>query len=141
MSQEAFADFIDEHFPDLIGEEGFPQPMAILEMARNLTINTRGTFTKQLHPTTGDINLVCRQETESTSTVVPRAFLLAIPVFIGGERWRVEARVKVRVNEGRAHIGYELHRADEIRRGAFEQVRDAARAQTSLPVFAGSPES
>ena len=64
-------------------------------MARDLQIHTRGTFTKKLHPTTGDFALVCKQETEASSTPIPRAFLVALPVFEGGPLYQLEARIRM----------------------------------------------
>src|SRR5574343_1137110 len=98
MAQDDFGDFIEAHLEDLAsGEkgEGFPAPMAILELARDLRIHVKGRFERKLDPRTGDHSLVCRQETESTSTSIPRAFLVGLRVFEGSSPYRLEARMRV----------------------------------------------
>lgn len=138
--QERFAQFIEDHFEDLTSGEGYPNPPEVLEMARTLQVHTDGRFTRQLDARTGDFQIVCKQETKSATIEIPRAFLLAIPVFEAGEVWRVEARMRCRVEGGTPMLGYELHRASEIVREAFGAVRHEAEKQTGLTLFAGSPE-
>jgi len=141
MSQDEFADLLEERLEDVISGEGYPDPAKLLETARNLRVHTKGTFSRRVHPTTGDFEHVCKEETESSSTPIPRAFLLALPVFVGGELYRVEARVRFQVRGGNASFGFKLHRRDEIVREAFGEVRERAAAACELPVFAGTPES
>jgi len=143
--QEPLADFLDEHIEDVIGPaEGeadrYPEPIKLLELVRDLRIYQKGQFERRFDKTTGDNILVCKQETDSKSTPIPRAFKLAIPVFEGGELYGVEARLRVRIQEGRPKIGFDLHRASEIVRDAFGDIRAAVKEQTELPVFAGTPE-
>jgi len=147
MSVAEFGEFIESHRDDLTSgtdKEGnaYPAPMAVEEMAMNLHIQTRGTYTRKLNKRTGDFELVCKQETsEAESTDIPRAFLLALPVFEGGEHFQIEARVRLHLRDGNAKLGIVLHRADEVLRVAFGEVRKAVGKQCEVPVFAGTPES
>jgi len=140
MSQDDFAAFVDDHLDDLIAGDGYPAPAKVLEMARDLAVHTKGTFERRVHPTTGDFVHVCKQETSSESTQIPRAFLLALPVFVGGELFKVEAKIRFRVRGGNASFSYELHRHTEVLRAAFADVRAKVALACELPVFAGTPE-
>lgn len=140
QSQDDFAEFIDSRFDDLTGGDGYPEPAAILEMARSLQIHTKGTFERRVDPTTGAYRLISKEEHESTSTAIPRAFAIGVPIFEGGELWRVEVRLALRVRGGSAAFGYTLHRRVELEREAFDEVRKVVAEQTDLPVFAGTPE-
>lgn len=142
MSQADFAELLDENLDDLGGGTGtdYPEPMKVLEMARQLAVHTKGTYKRTIHPTTGDHNLVCRQETESSSTPIPRAFELRIPVFQGGDLWSVEARIQLRIIDGQAAFALHLHRWVEIEREAFGEVCTKVAAAVDLPLFMGTPE-
>lgn len=137
--QDKFADFIEGRLEDLATGDGFPKATDVLQMARNLLINTKGTFQRQLNPTTGDSILVNKTETETGSTVIPRAFLLGIPVFEGGARYQVEARVRFGFSDGRPAFTYTMHRRKEIERDAFGELRATVHFATTFPVLAGSP--
>ncbi len=137
--QEAFADFVEERLEDLTTGEGFPAPTDVLKMARDLLVLTKGTFQRTINPTTGAGTLVCKSETDTGSTVIPRAFLIAIPVFEGGARYQVEARVRFQLESGRPSFSFVLHRRKEIERDAFREARTHVVTETGLALFAGKP--
>lgn len=72
---------------------------------------------------------------------VPRAFVLGIPVFEGGTLYAIEARVRFAMREGKPSFSYSLYQHEKVLKDAFGEVRAKVAADTSLPVFAGSPES
>jgi uncharacterized protein YfdQ (DUF2303 family) len=139
LTQQQFADFIESRLEDLVGGDGFPAPTSVLQVGRSLNILTKGEFRRDLNPTTGDSILVCKTETDAKSTQIPRAFLIAIPVFEGGERYQVEARVRFALLEARPTFSFTLHRRAEIERDAFGEVRDKVAKQTERLVLAGTP--
>jgi uncharacterized protein YfdQ (DUF2303 family) len=138
MIQSEFADWIEARLEDLTTGEGYPKPTELLTMARDLTIRTKGTFERKINPTTGDSLLVNKHETEIGSTVIPRAFLVAIPCFEGGDRYQLEARVRFTLDGG-PRFTYTLHRAKEIERDAFGEVRVKVADGAAVPVLAGTP--
>jgi uncharacterized protein YfdQ (DUF2303 family) len=144
MSQDAFSDFVEQRLEDLTsGEKGetMPSPASILELARDLKVYATGRFERKIDPTTGSSSLVCKNENDSlSSTPIPKCFLLGIPIFEGGERYRVEARLRMRLCNGAAQFAVILHRRVELERAAFDDVAKIAREKTELPVFQGVPE-
>lgn len=146
MRQEAFAQFIEDNMVDLANpEEGdnglFPSPAAVLEMARNLSIKINGEFSKSINPTTGEATLINKTEHGPTSTKIPRAFLLKLAVFEAGVMYRVEARLRFSLADGRPTFSYALYQAEAIKRDAFGSVRAEVAKGTTLPVYAGAPEA
>lgn len=137
LEQDNFADFIEERLEDLTTGEGAAKPTDVLTMARDLRVHTKGTFQRTVNPTTGNFTLTNKTETDTGSTQIPRMFLIAIPVFEGGERYRVEARVRFALENGRPVFGFLLHRRKEIERDAFNACRAAVANSTGLPIFAG----
>lgn len=139
MKQEQFADFLEARLEDLTTGEGYPKPVEVLTVARQLHIRTKGTFQREINPTNGDNILVHKTETETGSTQIPRAFALAIPVFEGGERYHVEARVRFAIGERGPMFSYTLHRRSEIERDAFSGVRTTIAGTSKLPILSGTP--
>ena len=142
MDQDSFADFIEAHLEHLItgrdvDAKPYPAPVEVLQMARDLTVLTKGTFKRTVNPTNGSMILECKNEEDTGSTVIPRAFLIGIPVFDGGAPYQVECRIRMQMQNGRPMFRYQMHRRTEIERDAFLEVRLTAADQTALPLFAG----
>lgn len=141
MTQDAFANFIEEHQHDIVGgDKNGPTAMDMLELARNLQIHIKGEFRKVIDPTTGTGALVVREEHGEQSTKIPKSFRLALRVFEGGVQYAVEARIRFTLQNGRAFFGYVLHRREETVRDAFNEVIAKVRSSTGLPVYMGRPE-
>lgn len=138
MSQAAFGDFIEAQMEYLASGDGFAAPGDVLLMARSLVINSKGTFSRKLNPTTGESSLVCETDHGAESTKIPRAFLLALRVFEGGEAYAVEARLRFQMLNGTTpSFSFALHRQAEIELQAFTDVRAAVVKATGVPLFAG----
>lgn len=141
MTQESFADFLDANLSDLASVKDYPTPAAVLEMARNLNVLTKGTFQRIIDPKTGGGQLVCKDEHDPGSTQIPRAFALRLRAFVGSEAWEVEARIRFVVKENKALFTITLHRIDEILTEAFDAVRKKVAEDTDTDVYAGrAPE-
>ena len=69
------------------------------------------------------------------------AFLLAIPVFRGGDLYQIAVRLRYRVQGGAVSWSFELHGADRSFDHAFREACEDARARTELPLFYGQPEA
>lgn len=149
VKQSAFAAFIESRYEDLTsgkarGQEQdpdayeHPRPVDLIQMAKNLSIRTRGTFERSWDHA-GNHVMVNKSETEPGSTVIPRAFLVAIPVFEGGERYQIEARVQFSIVENVPTFVFTLHRRAEIERDAFTEIRDRVATATGRLVLAGAP--
>lgn len=143
LTQLEFAELIESRLEDLVGAEGMPKPTEILQMARNLSVRTKGTYQREFNPTNGDSVLVCKTEQTSDSTPIPRAFSLAIPVFEAGERYQVEARIRFALTDRGPQFVVVLHRRKEIERDAFDGVRTHIAGATEQPhgvlILSGRP--
>lgn len=147
MGQEGFGQFIEDNLRDIVPPDPnnpedaeCPQPAKVLEMARTLVVRTKGEFSRTLNPTTGEGSLVCKTENETSSTKIPKAFLLGIPVFEAGARYRIEARLRFAMRDGRPTFSYSLYQPQVVLRDAFGEVRARVQKETSLPLFVGTPE-
>lgn len=155
MSQTEFGDWIEARLEDLVkgttpdpsdpkGErrieiKGSPEPTEMLSIARFLNIKTEGTFRRKINPTNGDYEFAAETKTSNDSTQIPRAFWIAIPCFEGGERYQVEVRLRFTLKDGVPLFAFTLHRAKEIERDAFDEVRVKVGTETGMLVLAGTP--
>lgn len=139
MRQADFADFIESRLEDLRTVDGLPQPLEVLQVARQLNIKTKGEFRREYNPTNGDSILVNKTETAEGSTVIPRAFAIAVPVFEGGELYQVEVRVRFAIGELGPMFTFVMHRRAEIERSAFNDVRTKVASETKRLILAGTP--
>lgn len=139
FGQTEFAEFLDANFHDLQSppaDEDGAEPGAMLDVAQNLVINSKGTFKKVINRTTGEHVFVCKNEhDQESSTPIPKKFWIVIPVFRGGGVYAVEARVRFSLRDNRATFAYELHRADEISESAFSKVVETVQAATDPWIF------
>ncbi len=139
MRQTDFADFIESRLEDMVKIEGAAAPLDMLQVARALHIKTKGTFQREINPTNGDSIFVAKTETTSDSTQIPRAFAIGIPVFEGGERYKLEARVRFAIVEGTPQFSYMLHRRKEVERDAFGAIRNEIVEATARQMLSGTP--
>ncbi len=138
FSQDEFAQLVEDHFEEIRGGDGFPASTELLEMARDLRIHSKGTFERKVDPVTGQFAMVAKEEHETTSTKIHRAFRLGLRVFDGGDVYAVEARVRFRIHNGKPTFSYALYRRVEIERDAFNAV--VTKVREKLPVFLGESD-
>lgn len=150
MTQEQFGEFLEDNLQDLVnpdpesvpGDRDMPSPAALIQMARNLRVHSKTEFERTINPHDGSGSLVFKKDNEvKGNTKVPPAFLLGIPVFEAGDMYRVEAKLRFRVEGAQARFFYELVRPELILKDAFDKVRAEARDKTGLRVLAGRPET
>lgn len=145
FGQEEFANFIDANLADVTTVPGvekgtYPSPIELLEMARHLSIHTSGQFERKIDPLTGGGVLVVKDQHDSFSGKIWRAFPLMLRVFENGTPYLVEARIQFRIGNGKATFRYTLHRAEEIKADAFAAVRKLVTEKCEgCPMFAGTP--
>lgn len=139
LGQMEFGDFIEANMEYLTSADGFPAPGDVLLMARSLVINTKGTFTRKVDVTSGNGTLICETDHGPESTKIPRAFLLALRVFEGGEAYQVEARLRFTMKENVPSFTFTLHRVAEWEAKAFDDVREQVETGTGVLVLAGTP--
>lgn len=139
MKQDAFADFLEARLEDMVNVAGFPKPTEMLMLARNLLIRIKGEFSRSIDPTKGTTQLVNKTDHDTGSTEIPRAFMIAVPIFQGGDRYSVEARIRFAIGDAGPAFSYTLHRRQETEQDAFNVVRSQIAEECKLKVFAGRP--
>lgn len=116
----------------------------LMELSRGLTVRVGSHCRNAVNLATGEVQL--QYDTEHTDERgaplnVPRAFVLGIPVFRGGELYQVPVRLRYRHKEGALTWILDPLRMDLVFDDAIKGAVDKTRESTGLPVFIGSPEA
>lgn len=143
IGQDALADFLEDHVEDLDGARKgneYPSAAAMLELCRDLKVHTKGIFERKLDPRTGASTLVCKLDNEASSTPIPKAFVIAIPIYQGGPLVQLDVALRLKLQGNSAAFSVTLRRADDCKRVAFAAMRELVAEKCGRTVFSGSPE-
>lgn len=142
MSQEQFAQFIEDNLPDVIE----PAAADMLEISRTLEAKKKVNFASGIRLSNGQNELTYEEQVSGTAAKgklqVPETFALAIPVMEGGARYRVTARLRYRIgDQGALAMWFDLERPHKIVEDAVQQVWTAIKTETGEPIVNGTPAS
>lgn len=117
MSQEDFADFIEDHIDDFNSGDGkFPTGGAMMTMATNFQMTSEKVFKRKIDNTTGGAQLEYVDKADgATAAMVDmhKRFSIGIPVFDDDtQKYRIEARLRFRSESGKVVFWYDLVRKD-----------------------------
>lgn len=140
MGQVEFAEMIEDRLVDVVEPVGAD----LLEVIREFHATTKATFRSAVRLDNGEQQLTWVEEVEARSgkqgdLTVPGEFVLGLAVFEGEDHYRVTARLRYRVREGRLTIGYVLSNREDVIRDSFRLVTERIADDTGLYVYEGTP--
>lgn len=141
MTQLAFGDFVEQAAEDLSDGDGdgYVGALDLLKVARKLTIKTKGEFSREVDPTSGQGSLIVKSEHGTESTKIPKGFRLAIPVFEGAEeRYVLECRIRFAMSEDRPAFAFIIHNQADVWDDALKGLRTRLTKDCAIPVFIGT---
>lgn len=141
MSQEQFAQFIEDNLPDI----AMPPAADMLEISRSLEAKKKVNFASGIRLSNGQNELTYEEEITGTAQKgklqVPEEFTIGIPVLEGGIGYAVACRLRYRIGEGgKLAMWYEIVRAHKTLEDAANEVWSEIEVATELVIFNGSPE-
>lgn len=160
FTQAEFACFIEDHIIDIMpgpytwdidndaeaeiqrivktlgGEIATPQKM--MELSRGLQVNVSSAVAQAITLASGEANVSFTETHDKVK--VPTIFMLTIPVFQNEVAYKILARLRYRVAEGKVVWFYELYRTDRALEHAFHEACEGCATATTLPLFYGAPE-
>lgn len=155
FSQSDLAELIEEHIQDIIAPDGgeieellgvqLAGPSTMLTIARGIEVRANMKVTQAVSLASGETR-VAFDEAHQTSAkdgsalTVPGGFMISIPIYEGGERWKLAVRLRYRVQNGTVVWLLAVHQADAALRESHDEVVAAVEKATSLPVLRGTPE-
>lgn len=116
---------------------------ALIELSRGLEVLVKETVQQRVKLSNGEMALQFshdHQDAKGEPLKVPGMFYIAIPLFVGGDYWRMAVRLRYRAGGGNIKWAYELHRPDITFKAAFDEVLEDVRTQAQVPVMVGTPE-
>lgn len=142
FNQAEFAAFIEENLADIAGVEGSPKGAQMLEMALNFEANQDMRFKSAMRLQNGavQINFVQNDDDQTLSKMqMFDKFSIGIPVFWGGDAYRMDARLRYRARDGKVIFWFELIRPDKALEDATKYLIEKVRTETGNPFFYGNP--
>jgi uncharacterized protein YfdQ (DUF2303 family) len=143
-SQEAFAEFLEEHYPAIDGDKG-PSAADMLEVASTFQARRSASFERATRLQSGDVQLKWNETTTATAgtkgTVeVPTQFVVRLRPYRGVDPVRVVCLLRYRIRDGSLAIGYQMQRRDEVLRAAFDALADtvATGLGGAAPMYRGT---
>ncbi|MFJ4926887.1 DUF2303 family protein [Streptomyces sp. NPDC088736] len=140
MDQETFAEFLEEHVPELLEPAGAD----MLEIAQSFQAATKVDFQSAQRLNSGQrqfqyVETQTAKAGQKGQLTVPETFVIGLIPFEGSEGYKLTARLRYRIGQDKLRLGYKLDRPDEIRRTAFADVIKAIGEQIEQPVMNGTP--
>jgi uncharacterized protein YfdQ (DUF2303 family) len=134
MNQADFAQFIEDNLPDLL------DGATLLEVSRTLQAKKKVNFASGIRLSDGQNQFTYEEEIQGTAGgkgqfKVPETFELGIAVFEGGPLYKVTARLRYRIDEGRLALWYDLERPHKILEDAVKAVWSEIEAGTGTTIL------
>lgn len=138
FTQQHFSEFLEQHSIDITK----PSPADMLEIASDLQATTEVEFGSGLRQQDGRVRFKYSETTKTTvgagQVSVPDRFTIELPVFVGGQRVKMEAFLRFRCKEGKLSFFYTLMRPGEVKRTAFIAARQAIAADLKITILNGA---
>lgn len=140
MAQDSFAEHLEDRLVDIVRPTGGE----MLELAQSFEASTKVDFKSAVVISSGQRQLQYEETTAARaghkgSIEIPATFDLALKPFEGSDAYKVTARFRYRIRDGRLQIGYKLERPEDVLRSAFDDVRSAASEACDRAVLVGTP--
>jgi len=110
LAQTEFADFLEDHFDDIIGDNA----SKLLSISRNLEATSTSKFTSSQRPEIGDATLHWETETSTGDIVIPQEFQVGFPIFEHTDPYKLNLSLKLRVREGQARFMFKIKNIDQV---------------------------
>jgi uncharacterized protein YfdQ (DUF2303 family) len=160
MTQQAFAEFIEENLLDVAEPAPenltaaarafaekcgmtFATPAKLLELSRGLQVNVEETVLQATSLASGERQIQFSEKhtgADGAPIKVPGAFLITIPVFRGDDAYQICVRLRYRKQAQGLVWLYEMFKATDVFDHAIEMACQKVANETGLPVFKGSHE-
>lgn len=138
MAQDTFAAFIEDNLPDVVDPPGAD----MLTISRTLEAKKSLEFKSAVRLADGAQELTFVEDIMGTAgkgaIKIPETFSLGIPVFNGGQAYRVTARLRYRIANGKLSLWYELLRAHKVLEDALQSARERIETEVAMRAFVGS---
>lgn len=142
-NQIEFAVFIEDNLDDIANVDGMPTRSELLQMVLHFEANQDSRLKQHARLQNGGIELnFVSQDDEQTIQKMKmfEKISIGIPVFHGDKDiYRIDARLRYRIREGKLTFWYEMIRPDKVLEAATKQMIDTIKTGTGIPFYFGHP--
>jgi uncharacterized protein YfdQ (DUF2303 family) len=140
VGQEEFAEHIERNLIDIQKPAGAD----LLELAQTFQATTKVEFRDSKQLASGQRQFQYVEETEARGggrgeLTIPKEFELGVAPFEGCDPYRVVARLRYRLRDGKLSLGYVLDNPRDVERHAFRDVAEALSSACGLEALYGRP--
>lgn len=142
FTQTDFAAFIEDNLKDIASVDGSPSGAQMLEMAVTFEANQDMRFKSAIRLQNGGVQMSFVQDDDAQTLQKMQVFdrfSLGFPVFWNGDAYRLDARLRYRVRDGKLTFWFELIRQDKVLEAATQTLIAQIREKTGNPFFFGEP--
>lgn len=165
MSMAEFAQFLETHIVDVSDDavsawseqaqafakanrattpEAIATPTRLVDLSLKFRIYETAESCEAVNLTSGETQLTFvseHKQADGKPVDFPKLFSIVIPIFARSPiYYRIIARLRYRLANGKPVFWFELWRPDLTFEQAFNEALEQVEEETSLPIFAGSPE-
>lgn len=138
MEQEAFAIFLEDNIEDVVEPSGD----TLLSIALTLQAKTQVDFSSSKRLDNGQVQLAYTETVDARAGTgaieIPREFKIGCRLFKNGDGYKIKARLKYRLGQGKVKFWYELDRPENAIEAAFSKYVEQAR-ESGYVVLIGKP--
>jgi uncharacterized protein YfdQ (DUF2303 family) len=140
IDQESFAEHIERNLIDIVEPAG----AHLLELAQTFQATSKAEFRSAKQLANGERQFQFNEEISASGgrngeITIPKEFVLGIAPFEGVDPYKLRARLRYRLREGRLTIGYVLDNPKDIERTAFVDMAQEVSGSTDLTSLLGIP--
>lgn len=142
FNQTEFASFIEENLKDIASVDGSPSGAQMLEMALTFEANQDMRFKSAIRLQSGGVTMSFAQDDDAQTIQKMQVFdrfTIGLQVFWNGDAYRVDARLRYRVRDGKLTFWFELIRQDKVLEDATSTLISQIKEKTGTPFFFGNP--
>ncbi len=155
LSQQQLAAFLEDRLADVVDPAGTDVDelkalglktatgAELLTLSRGLTVRVDAKVASATNLQTGEGMLSYEEShagADGAPLRVPGGFIIAIPVFAHGARYKLPVRLRYRVKGGAVTWSLQVHRADVAMTHALDEACTRAAQETGAPLYYGTPE-
>lgn len=138
MGQAEFAEFIEDNFSDLNGQDA----QTLLNVATTIQAATGINFSSARRLQDGQVQLTYNEIIDAKAGAdgalkIPQTFTLGLRIFKNGEGYKLTARLKYRLASGGVKFWYELERPERAIEDAFTGYVNTVREKSGYTVLIG----
>ncbi len=138
-AQVPFAQFLEDNLDDIVAPAG----ATMLEVAKTFQAKKNASFSSDIRLDNGQVQLTYNEEIRGAATQgqteIPEKFTLGVPVFYGGRKYRVDARLRYRIEGGHLELWYSLVNPQKMVDDAFNTTFDEIDTETGASIIKGIP--